>query len=94
MLVAHGNSNILYHFLQFFSFDILSEKSFNWRTSNPVLSVDKLWAGTELAAVGGGRLVHESVGDAILTLNKKLKVSNIILKGDQRSERLEKFVQF
>ena len=47
-----------------------------------------------MAAVGGGRLVHESVGDAILTLNKKLKVSNIILKGDQRSERLEKFVQF
>ena len=33
---------------------------------------------------GGGRLVHESVGDAILTLNKKLKVSNIILKGDLR----------
>ena len=31
---------------------------------------------------GGGRLVHESVGDAIQTLNKKLKVSNIILKGD------------
>ena len=30
---------------------------------------------------GGGRLVHESVGDAILTLNKKLKVSNIILRG-------------
>ena len=26
--------------------------------------------------------MHESVGDAIKTLNKKLKVSNIILKGD------------
>ena len=32
---------------------------------------------------GGGKLVHESVGDAIQTLNKKLKVSNIILKGNQ-----------
>ena len=40
---------------------------------------------------GGGRLVHESVGDAIKTLNKKLKVSNIILKGDHKLERCEKF---
>ena len=35
----------------------------------------------DLVVQGGGRLVHESVGDAIQTLNKKLKVSNIILKG-------------
>ena len=30
---------------------------------------------------GGGRLEHESIGDAIYTLNKKLKVNNIVLKG-------------
>ena len=32
-------------------------------------------------AQGGGRLEHESIGDAIYTLNKKLKVNNIVLKG-------------
>ena len=34
-----------------------------------------------LIAQGGGRLEHESIGDAIYTLNKKLKVNNIVLKG-------------
>ena len=43
---------------------------------------------------GGGRLVHESVGDAILTLNKKLKVSNIILKGDQRLKDVKHLLIF
>ena len=43
---------------------------------------------------GGGKLVHESVGDAIMTLNKKLKVSNIILKGNQKIERYEIFADF
>jgi len=30
---------------------------------------------------GGGRLEHEHVGAAIYTLNKKLKVANLMLKG-------------
>ena len=42
---------------------------------------------------GGGRLEHESVGDAIYTLNKKLKVASITLKGDHFSERHDKFVK-
>ena len=47
------------------------QKKFLLKTYNTVFRLTK----------GGGRLVHESVGDAILTLNKKLKVSNIILRG-------------
>jgi hypothetical protein len=31
---------------------------------------------------GGGRLEHEHVGAAIFTLNKKLKVANLVLKGE------------
>ena len=30
---------------------------------------------------GGGRLEHEHVGAAIFTLNRKLKVANLVLKG-------------
>ena len=31
---------------------------------------------------GGGHLEHDNIGEAIYILNKKLKVTNIVLKGN------------
>ena len=64
-----------------------SSRRHRLHNSPPVLSeVDKgafhhSHPGHDHHAQGGGRLEHESIGDAIYTLNKKLKVNNIVLKG-------------